>query len=247
MREAAAHAPPAFGQETKYATQSYWEERYVQLANNASSREDVGFEWFLSYDAMRPLLQAIIRKRDAAILDVGCGTSSLLADLRHNGHTGRLVGIDYAASAIEASRRVIGDVEVELKCANVLDMDFEDQSFDVVVDKGTIDAIMCGDRHTVTLACAQIARVLKAGGRFVLCSHYAVSEECIARDSWLTPVLEGLLDSSHEFLWSLAVHALSLDESPTVYVFTKARLSPRRVDDRQDIVVEFHRHLVDAC
>lgn len=242
MCQAHAHAPPALGQETKYATQSYWEERYVQLVNNTTSLEDVGFEWFLSYDAMRPLLQALIRKRDTAILDIGCGTSSLLADLRHNGHTGRLVGIDYAASAIEALRRAIGDVEVELKCLNILDMDFEDQSFEVVVDKGTIDAIMCGDRHTVTRACSQIGRVLKAGGRFVLCSHYAVSENYIAQDSWLTPVLEGLLDSSHEFLWSLAVHVLSLDESPSVYVFTKARVSPRRTDDCLDIVVEFHRH-----
>ena len=41
-------------------------------------------------------------ERRAQVLDIGCGTSRLLADLREDGHEGALVGIDIAGLELAA-------------------------------------------------------------------------------------------------------------------------------------------------
>jgi 2-polyprenyl-3-methyl-5-hydroxy-6-metoxy-1,4-benzoquinol methylase len=38
--------------------------------------------------------------RHARVLDVGCGQSHVCVDMRRGGYTGRIVGIDYAPSAV---------------------------------------------------------------------------------------------------------------------------------------------------
>ena len=69
-----AHAPPPAGEEHRYATRRYWAARYAAVGAG-----DV-FEWFLSFDDLRPLLGFV--KRRSAVLDLGCGTSRLLCDMR---------------------------------------------------------------------------------------------------------------------------------------------------------------------
>ena len=78
-RRRGPHAPPAPGQETRYAEDAYWRERYAACAPGET------FEWFLTYDSLAPLLSPWLR-RGASVLDVGCGSSLLLADLRAAGH-----------------------------------------------------------------------------------------------------------------------------------------------------------------
>ena len=53
-------------------------------------------------------------------------------------------------------------------------MDFEDSSFSVVLDKGTLDALMVDESEAVDKDISQmfseIGRVLKVGGRYVCIS-----------------------------------------------------------------------------
>ena len=99
-----AHAPPPAGEEHRYATRRYWAARYAAVGAG-----DV-FEWFLSFDDLRPLLGFV--KRRSSVLDLGCGTSRLLCDMREAGYAGRLVGVDCAAAALRSvkarSESVIG-------------------------------------------------------------------------------------------------------------------------------------------
>jgi hypothetical protein len=52
----------------------------------------------------------------------------------------------------------------------------EDSSQDAVLDKATIDAIMCGPqgKDDVRQVCAEVDRVLSPGGAFILISHLAI-------------------------------------------------------------------------
>jgi SAM-dependent methyltransferase len=52
------------------------------------------------YDFYLPLIL-----RAEAVLDVGCGTGTLLAEAREAGHTGRLCGLDPAAGMLARARR----------------------------------------------------------------------------------------------------------------------------------------------
>jgi SAM-dependent methyltransferase len=50
---------------------------------------------------------------------------------------------------------------------------FGDASFDGVLDKGTLDSVLCGENSTANAGklCADVARVLKPGGTFILVSY----------------------------------------------------------------------------
>jgi len=132
------HAPPAAGQLHMYASQEYWQLRYSNL-NTANSIE---FEWLHSYDAIKPLFQFLV-KLDASVLDVGCGTSRFVGDLRADGHRGRVVAIDYSRAAVECLRHLLGGAvvcsapgaEIELLQMDAREMKFEDSSFQCVFDK----------------------------------------------------------------------------------------------------------------
>jgi ubiquinone/menaquinone biosynthesis C-methylase UbiE len=69
------------------------------------------------------------------LLDVGCGPGNITIDLANRVSPGRTVGIDAAATVIDAARASAeeqGAAAVELRVANVYDLPFDDGSFDVV-------------------------------------------------------------------------------------------------------------------
>lgn len=51
-------------------------------------------------------------------------------------------------------------ISVIVQVMNVCDMQFPDASYDAVIDKGTLDSILCGDNSTSNAAkyCAQVSR-----------------------------------------------------------------------------------------
>ena len=233
-----AHAPPAAGQEELYATQDYWRQRYAACASEKDT-----FEWFLSYESLAPLVEGCVRRRDS-VLDVGCGASTLLADMRDGGHLGRLVGVDYVPEALSVIREASAARGVELLVADCRRMEaFEDGEFDAVIDKGTVDAMISGGCEDVVASTAECARVLKRGGRFMVCSHHRVDPEAgIDDDAWLDAVVSGLVSRNDvdAVAWRLDCHFLSgttEDDAPSVYVFTKCR-SHRGAG----LEVEFHEH-----
>src|ERR1700760_2408686 len=63
------------------------------------------------YDFYLPRIMAA-----GSVLDLGCGTGTLLIDARQRGHRGRLCGLDPAAGMLERARRrpdiewVLGDL-----------------------------------------------------------------------------------------------------------------------------------------
>ena len=56
---------------------------------------------------------------------------------------------------------------------NTCHLDYPDDTFDAVIDKGTMDSILCGEGSTgnVGKMCSEIMRVLKPNGVFFMVSY----------------------------------------------------------------------------
>merc|ERR1711968_155952 len=56
---------------------------------------------------------------------------------------------------------------------NCCALDFPDETFDVVIDKGTLDSVLCGEGSTANTAkmCSEVSRVLKPKGVFLIVSY----------------------------------------------------------------------------
>lgn len=96
-----------------------------------------------------------------AVLDVGCGTGSLLHWARESGHTGRLVGLDPAEGMLAQARRR-DDVEWVLGDLSTAAWDGE---FDFAVMTGHAFQVLLTDDELRT-AFSAVRRALKPGGRF---------------------------------------------------------------------------------
>ncbi|MFF0307877.1 class I SAM-dependent methyltransferase [Streptosporangium sp. NPDC004379] len=96
-----------------------------------------------------------------AVLDVGCGTGSMLRHARESGHSGRLAGIDPDRAALERARR---RTDVEWHEGTAADISW-DREFDLATM--TSNAFQClVDDDELRASLTAIRTALRDGGRF---------------------------------------------------------------------------------
>ncbi|EFC35528.1 predicted protein [Naegleria gruberi] len=115
------------------------------------------------------------KKKELKILIIGCGNSTLGQDMYMDGYT-NIINMDYSSKVIEKMKLKYPNMEwIEM---DMLDMKgFENETFDIVLDKGTMDALVvdAGDpwdpeqhvRYETLKMCKEIYRILKPSGRFL--------------------------------------------------------------------------------
>ena len=124
----------------QFSEKEYWEQRY------ADDKEQ-DFDWFKSYDDLRSLFDELIPDRSARILMLGCGNSTLSPSMHSAGYTS-IVNIDYSSTLISRMNARYPDQQwltvdiTELTHPKNLSLLGGKQSFDVALDKGTMDALM---------------------------------------------------------------------------------------------------------
>ncbi|KAG7011687.1 Protein TIC 62, chloroplastic [Cucurbita argyrosperma subsp. argyrosperma] len=136
------------------------------------------YEWFKDYSHFRNLILPLL-KPDSSVLELGSGNSKLSEELYNDGITD-ITCIDLSAVAVEKMQKRLhlkGMKEIKVLEADMLDMPFGDECFDVVVEKGTMDVLFVdgGDpwnpqpstRSKVMAMLEGVHRVLKKDGIFV--------------------------------------------------------------------------------
>eukprot|EP01121_Diplochlamys_sp_Union-15-3_P012322 TRINITY_DN367_c0_g1_i1.p1 TRINITY_DN367_c0_g1~~TRINITY_DN367_c0_g1_i1.p1 ORF type:complete len:239 (-),score=46.09 TRINITY_DN367_c0_g1_i1:66-740(-) len=147
-----------------YGNKAYWNERY--------KKEPEPFEWYQSYENLKTFIEPHVPKT-AAILHIGCGNSKLCEDMVNDGYT-KIVNIDISSVVIsDMKERYKNNPKLEFCVMDCRTLDFEDKSFGVVIDKGTLDAVLCGDNsfYNAALMMKEIYRVLTPGGVFIEVSY----------------------------------------------------------------------------
>ncbi len=156
-------------------------------ASKASAKETKGLilkggwrydlmEWFIDTFMFRGQVREL-RQRTAtlarmqpgeAVLDVGCGTGTLAMEVqRRVGRAGRVAGVDpgteqIARARARAARR---HVPIEFQIGVIEQLPFPDQTFDVVLSTLMMHHLPAPLKRQ---GLAEIARVLKPGGRLVI-------------------------------------------------------------------------------
>lgn len=148
----------------QYGKKEYWEERYF-------SKKDP-FDWYQKWSGLKDVISQYIRPHQK-ILNVGCGTSKIPEDLFTAGYT-QITSIDYSPTVIEDMQEKYTEFPTLLfEMKDVRTMDYPENSFDIVFDKGTLDSIACGDRSDIMVnrMLDSVYRVLVPGGIFFSVSY----------------------------------------------------------------------------
>jgi ubiquinone/menaquinone biosynthesis C-methylase UbiE len=157
-------------------------------------------------NAGKQLLELLQIAPTADILDVGCGTGNLTAELRRS-TSGRVVAIDPAEGMIRQARALYGDLAIDF-CLN---------SGDGMEYRGEFDTIYCSSTfqwfREPAAALSNFARALRPGGTVGIqapatsryCPNFIAAIDRCCRASRLAPLFAGFtppwffLDSAGEY------------------------------------------------
>ncbi|CEL93572.1 unnamed protein product [Vitrella brassicaformis CCMP3155] len=195
---------------------NYWDRRYQSLSS-ASGEESGNHEWLRSWEDLQGLLVRYMSSEDR-ILHVGCGQSDMGVCLAGEGFR-RVTNMDISPAAIEMQKE--RHPTLEWVVGDGLRTGLPSDHFDVVIDKGTLDAIMCRGEGSVTWGwqgsqyVEEMHRILKPGGRYVAVSHGRPSRRLpVLRPSNIDLDASGLKRPFPKTLdWTLEVIPLS-EEGP---------------------------------
>merc|ERR1711908_3268 len=103
--------------------------------------------------------------------------------MRQAGNVGELVGIDISGLEVARARNAGSNVDIEEVDARECAARFGEGSFDVVIDKSTVDAMLCDPRDglaNVRRMCEQVGELVVCGGIYCVVSHNYPEEDGVA-------------------------------------------------------------------
>ncbi|EFJ52055.1 hypothetical protein VOLCADRAFT_56160 [Volvox carteri f. nagariensis] len=161
MSEATASPIQARLANVRYAEKEYWNSRYIS--------QPCEFDWFYGYTALRKVVRTFV-KRTKSVLHVGCGNSNFQEGMAKDGYN--VINTDISEVVIEQMRSKHANVPnlhyVVSDCRNM--SEFLDCQFGSVIDKGTVDALLCSKdaAENIRSMFREVSRVLVPGGVFLL-------------------------------------------------------------------------------
>ncbi|CAG9335098.1 unnamed protein product [Blepharisma stoltei] len=195
----------------QYGKAEYWEERYT--------RDAEPFDWYQRWSGIKDLLAQYVFPTHQ-ILHLGCGNSRLSEEMYDEGFINS-INIDISQVVIKAMQEKYRDKQtMRFLHMDGRNMEFDDATFDAVIDKGTLDAILCGENSTAhaNKMISEVYRVLSPTGVYVAITYGQ------------PPHRYPYLDKS-EYNWEITVHQV---QKPTI-----ASTAALATDDRDQPNVHY--------
>ncbi|OAD58257.1 Methyltransferase-like protein 13, partial [Eufriesea mexicana] len=132
------------------------------------------FEWYGEYPELCNIFLKYIKVKDNVLI-VGCGNSTVSMCLYDAGYR-NITNIDISHIVIKQMRDINISVRPELvyEHMDATQMKYSDDTFNVIIDKGTLDTLMPdtkeGTISVINKYFKEITRVLRNGGRYICIS-----------------------------------------------------------------------------
>jgi len=172
----------------QYGKPEYWEERYT--------RDPEPFDWYQRWAGLKDVLMEYIQTNHQ-VMNLGCGNSRLSEEMYEEGFH-NITNVDISLVAIKAMQEKYADkagmIYQQMDCRS---MEFPDGVFNVVLDKGSLDSILCGEgsTHNAQKTLQEVTRVLSPNGVYLCVSH--------GQPSYRLTYLQ-----RPEFGWSVKIHTV---------------------------------------
>eukprot|EP01132_Coremiostelium_polycephalum_P005434 gene5434-6778_t len=112
-------------------------------------------------------------KDQESLMLLGCGNSQLGEDMNDDSYS-NIINIDYSEICIDFMKEKTKHRKgIEYLTMDGRDLQFGNDYFDGIFDKGTLDAVMCTDEDNSNAKqiCLEVSRVLKPGSFFVVLTY----------------------------------------------------------------------------
>lgn len=182
-----------------YADKNYWLQRYENV--------NCSYEWYDDYETIKPIISDLNLPKRCVILNIGIGNSEFSEKMYDEGYK-KSYNIDFARNVIhymkQKNKRLRSSMIFETM--NALDIEYEDEQFDIIFDKATFDCILCDIQANkkAKIYMDEIYRLLKPKGYFFMISN----SEPENRNKYL-------LKKGYKF--NILVHKIENDEKDVKY------------------------------
>ncbi|KAF9787467.1 S-adenosyl-L-methionine-dependent methyltransferase [Thelephora terrestris] len=182
-------------------TKEYWDDAYHEELQNFHEIGDEGEIWF-GPESVEKMVDSILdhypiptdSTESPSILEIGCGNGMLLFAAHEAGYNpGKMHGIDYSENAISLAKSVASKKETrdatlikftkhDFLTEDIPRDDTTSGGWDLILDKGTFDAISLGKKDESGHAPHQLypqrlSALMKPGGRFLITSCNFTEDE----------------------------------------------------------------------
>ena len=210
-----AHSSQLFGES------SYWDTRYSKIFHEFKEkskadqkRDGIEYDWYINRhqaaDVIVPYLE-MFRGISSRVLIVGCGLSGVGPELYKRGYK-NVVNIDFSHTVISRMQKEYASHEgLQFSVLDVANLgSFGDNYFDLIFDKGCLDAVMCTNSSVQAVhgGYSELSRVLADQGYYLSMSH--------AEPSCRNPYIK-----KDEFKWVVSSTKASNDSGDqSFYIFS---------------------------
>lgn len=153
---------------SSFGTKSYWDDVYEGRGDFSADR----YSWYYDYNTIKRHLPPLAKKQTTKLLIPGVGNDPLVLDLLQEGYA--LITLqDYSVAALERQRDMLLEVPsrpdtLRLFAGDVRALpDSWTEQYDVILEKGLLDAVYLSGEGNVEQAVQSLTRVLRPGGLFV--------------------------------------------------------------------------------
>jgi|Deesub1362B_J571_1020462.scaffolds.fasta_scaffold01103_9 ubiquinone/menaquinone biosynthesis C-methylase UbiE len=190
-------------------------------------------EYIPEYKASKEHLEFFFTDKEIAgktILDAGCGTGIFSIIFAHKG-ANKVIGIDISEGSLETGRKLKEKFKlsnIEFRKEDMLNLPFEDNTFDIVWAWGTI-------HHTEDpyKAMNELIRVLKKDGIFFLTLYRKTGL------TFIHEIMRRILVKTPKKTWTLLSKVMAFLLWPIVFLFKKREKS-RKGEKLEELILDWY-------